>query len=1022
MKNLTYLFLILFSSTAAVAQLPQHIDYHAVIRDDRGDALVNEKLAIVLSILQGSPGGPVVFSETHLCSTDAKGLVSLKIGSVNSTGFHAIDWSRDPYYLSVNVNGTERGITQLVNVPGSPYTGGSGSTPEFRIRFDGNGITSLKKTNDVYDTDYIARGSTLGHLRIRYRLLEGEWEEFNTREIGREFQRVRPSSSETLPDHLVVYNSSGWDDYFADLEVHERFRVEGDALYWSLHFRNLTHKPLEIGDVEIPLPFNSEARWDKTVMSTQRVVPHQFVSGHASFVYWMRPNGQGPFLVMTPVQECPLWETNRNERNFKPARLEYFSRNSVYIHAAASIAEAEKEGGNWRQQVTSALLTPKFSPQDELTYDFKFQWAENYDGVRDILYREGLFDIHVVPGMTLPVDLEARLSIRTLREDAVLVPEFPDQTRIEYQGLKGRDTRIYRISFSRLGENKITIRFGEEQSMVLEFFVTEPLETLIKKRAGFLVSRQQHRDPSKWYDGLFSEWDAMNKILRGPDDRDGMRRYMLSCDDPGLCKAPYIAAKNVHYPSKEEIGAVEYYIRNFVWGGLQCTDREPYPYGIYGIPDWKVNRESKPSDREGWTGHVWRLFDYPHIIHLYLNMYLIAKYYPEMTEYLDAEGYLERAYGTARAFFTLPIETADWSAYELGIFDEVVIPELIDELYAMGWDEKADWLREQWEKKVEHYINDDPNLFHSEFPYDPTGYESYQAFADYAMKELEKPGQSIRVSKEDCEKFMKRHIAENMAARGWLETSYWQLGSERRLRYMSQLGGWSVLHYGLYYSPEPADFLCLGYASFLSSWCLMSTGTPESNWGYWYPGKENDGAAGSAFIASPYGMSWAGKPQPRGPWMYSAEIDLGYGGALRTASTIVTEDSLFGQFAYGGTLIRSGEEIEVIPRDGLRKRFHVVDNRRRFHLLLDRDGFARDYPLVINESLNRLHFQLERRYPDIHTTRLRIGGLPAGTYEVSLDDKKYTTFIMEERTEQIIPITINRDRIPVSIRKIQSLP
>ncbi len=31
--------------------------------------------------------------------------------------------------------------------------------------------------------------------------------------------------------------------------------------------------------------------------------------------------------------------------------------------------------------------------------------------------------------------------------------------------------------------------------MPLEFFVTEPLETLIKKRAAFIVKHQQHRDP-----------------------------------------------------------------------------------------------------------------------------------------------------------------------------------------------------------------------------------------------------------------------------------------------------------------------------------------------------------------------------------------------------------------------------------------------------------------------------------------------------------------------------------------------
>jgi len=51
--------------------------------------------------------------------------------------------------------------------------------------------------------------------------------------------------------------------------------------------------------------------------------------------------------------------------------------------------------------------------------------------------------------------------------------------------------------------------------------VSEPLETLIKKRAHVIATRQQHRDPAKWYDGLFSVYDMRAKVLRSPDDTDG---------------------------------------------------------------------------------------------------------------------------------------------------------------------------------------------------------------------------------------------------------------------------------------------------------------------------------------------------------------------------------------------------------------------------------------------------------------------------------------------------------------------
>jgi hypothetical protein len=837
-------------------------------------------------------------------------------------------------------------------------------------------------------------------------MLDNPWQELSTATVEDERRRVVESRETGDPHFLVHYNESGWDDYFADLELKERFKVEENALYWTIHFRNLTHKPLELGDVILPLPFNSEPRWDKTVMYTQRVIPHRFVSGHGSFLYWMRPNGEGPYLVMTPVNECPLFEPSTNERNFAPAKLEYIDRGGVYLHSAASGQDANAKGGNWRQPQTSVALTPKFSPDDEITYMFKFQWADDYQAVRDVLYEEGLFDVHVVPGMTVPVNLDAMVSLRS-KNKMTLTPEFPEQTVIQAMGEKEKDTLVFRIRFSRLGENWVRIDYGDDLHMILEFFVTQPLETLIKKRAAFLVENQQHRDPSKWYDGVFSEWDMRSGVLRSPEDRDGLNRYVLSCDDPGLGKAPFVVAKNVHYPVRREIEAVEYYIDRFVWGKLQCTDEEKYPYGVYGIPDWKVNRESSATDREGWTGHVWRVFDYPHVINLYWNMFRVAKLYPELVSTLDADGYLERAFGTAKAYFTLPLQTANWPATDLGNFDELVITDLIEALDSRGWTEKATWLKRRWEGKIEHFINDRPNLFHSEYPFDPTGFESYQAFADYAMREMGNSERTLDVTLEAVEGFMEEEIAANIATRGWLETAYYLLGGERALRYMSQMGGWSVLHFGLHYADDPTDTLRLGYASFLSSWALMNSGTPASGYGYWYPGKQNDGAAGSAFVMESYGRTWLGKEQPRGPWFYSAEIDLGFGGALRTAATIVYEDPLFGLFAYGGQLESRGDSVRVVPRDGLRKRFHWIRGGHRFRLTLDRDGFARDSSLVLSNDLSEIELSLENRTGDAHETRLFLSGLPQGDYDV-LQDGVTTTSINYQGTQEVtVPIHVD---------------
>ncbi len=863
---------------------------------------------------------------------------------------------------------------------------------QFHVQFDKAGVTSLKFADDKFDTDYIADEATLGHLRIRYKMGENEWRNFSTEDPKNKVQQLPASRSRKMLGQLaVIYNPQDWrkNEYYADLELTERFYMEADSFYWTIFVRNPTHKPIVLGDIFLPLPFNTSKRWDKTISYEQRVVQHQFISGNGSFIYWMRPNGVGPYLVMTPVATCPLFEPVRSEMNFAPGKLEYADRGGVYVLSGRRGEEDKARGGNWRQPQTTHTLAPTNSQRDGITYAFKFRWAKDYDAVREILVEEGLLDVNVVPGMTLPSGTDAQISIRSRSAINSLEPEFPADTGLEPAQSNQRDTHVYHVKFTRLGENKITVHFGRDQYSTLEFFVTEPLATLIKKRAAFLVSHQQHRDPSKWYNGLYSEWDMRQQVLRGPDNKDGLADYILASDDPALSKPPYLAAKNAIYPDPKEIGSLEYYLQSFVWGKLQMTPEEKYPYAVYGIDNWKINRDSKPTDRYGWTEHIWRAYDYPHVVYLYWSMYQIAKNYPELSHYASKDEYLGRAYGTALAFYTYPWEIAHWSANELGNYNELVIANLINELDRVGWKDKAAILRKHWEEKVEYFINDQPDLFYSEFPFDPTGFESTGAFAHYANEQVKDTHRTLHVTPADAKRFMDEQLACNLSTRGWLEPNYWQMGVEGNMRYMSQMGGWSVLDYALYYAPNPFPYLRLGYASLLSSWALMNTGTADTNYGYWYPGKENDGGAGSAYVPQAFGSNWFGKQQPRGAWQYSGEIDLGFGAALRTAAVIVADDPVFGRIAYGGALTHSAGHTEVIPQDGVGRRFHVIEAHHRVHLELDRDGFAADKAIRIDDNLQQLTFTVENRDPSPakpHTTQMTISGLQAA-YEIMVDGK-----------------------------------
>ena len=203
------------------------------------------------------------------------------------------------------------------------------------------------------------------------------------------------------------------------------------------------------------------------------------------------------------------------------------------------------------------------------------------------------------------------------------------------------------------------------------------------------------------------------------------------------------------------------------------------------------------------------------------------------------------------------------------------------------------------------------------------------------------------------------------------------------------------------FAERPNDWLQLGYASYLSSWCLVNSGRAENNFGFWFPGKENDGAAGWQFMSAKAGNAWMGLSypggvmEPRGPWHYDGEIDLGFGGALRMAATVLTRDPIFDWFAYGGALTVEENTLRIVPRDGLRRRFYaILDDPqttnspvRRFKMELDRDGFAAGENIVADKELNKIVFTLENRSGDEHTAELLLS-LPAGTsYSVSQNGK-----------------------------------
>lgn len=173
MKKLLLTAGFVLGSILVSAQAPEKMSYQAVIRNSGGQLLLNQNIAVRVSVLQGTPTGTIVFSERLTGITNANGLVSLEIGSgtVLSGTFASINWASGNFYLKTETDplgGTAysiAGTSQLLSVPYAMYAKTAGGTSGgvlslpyaatvnnantlFAITNDGDG-TSLEGVNNT---------------------------------------------------------------------------------------------------------------------------------------------------------------------------------------------------------------------------------------------------------------------------------------------------------------------------------------------------------------------------------------------------------------------------------------------------------------------------------------------------------------------------------------------------------------------------------------------------------------------------------------------------------------------------------------------------------------------------------------------------------------------------------------------------------------------------------------------------------------------------------------------------------
>ena len=125
------------------AQVPGSFQYQAVLRNDDGSIASNKPLEVRVRIHQGAADGTVVYEEDHTTSSNASGIITLKVGEgVNTsreTLFVDVDWSDGVYFFE------SLGTQQLLSVP---YAKCAVTADNVHVKSPDGKLWKIKVSND----------------------------------------------------------------------------------------------------------------------------------------------------------------------------------------------------------------------------------------------------------------------------------------------------------------------------------------------------------------------------------------------------------------------------------------------------------------------------------------------------------------------------------------------------------------------------------------------------------------------------------------------------------------------------------------------------------------------------------------------------------------------------------------------------------------------------------------------------------------------------------------------------------
>jgi len=161
------------------------------------------------------------------------------------------------------------------------------------------------------------------------------------------------------------------------------------------------------------------------------------------------------------------------------------------------------------------------------------------------------------------------------------------------------------------------------------------------------------------------------------------------------------------------------------------------------------------------------------------------------------------------------------------------------------------------------------------------------------------------------------------------------------------------------------------------------------------------------------------RSNPHGIYHYDGEADLGLGVVMRTASTVITNDPLFGWIAYGGNLGKSENKLQVIPQDGLGVRFGLVTDKTRILAELSRDRYSKKTPIVTDKKGKSIMLTISNITGDAHKTSLKLTGTKGAVYKLEMNGKNIGNKELKGAVEVIAEFVVPAEGCKVELVRMK---